>query len=314
MDGDRPVGTVDLAEDPAPVAGSFVGVRLFSGYAGWDSGQLEAEIEDGSWYVVPAEARRSHLGRPREPVAAGPAPPGRRPGPGVGIPRGPGHELSGARRLPSAVDATGTGRPDGAPGGGRRRAGPDRHAGAGLRRRPGGQLHVRRGPPTASGGSTPSSPPSSGTSTFPTGTSTPPTSVDGAALWGPPDAARNGLRELLQLLPAAPFLVSTRTHRALRLLFEVDGLRPKEPHWYLATLGTEPSPAGQGRGLGPPATRCSSASTSRGRPAYLESSKERNVPVLRPVRLRGGRGARPQGGQPDHLAHVARAPGPRDLG
>ena len=41
---------------PAPAAGSFVGARVFSGYAGWDSGQLEAEIEEGSWYVVPARA------------------------------------------------------------------------------------------------------------------------------------------------------------------------------------------------------------------------------------------------------------------
>ena len=56
VDGDRPVGTVDLAEDPTPVAPAFVGARLFSGYAGWDSGQLEAEIEEGSWYVVPADA------------------------------------------------------------------------------------------------------------------------------------------------------------------------------------------------------------------------------------------------------------------
>ncbi len=56
VDGERPVGTVDLATDPAMVAGAIVGVRLFSGYAGWDARQLEAEIEEGSWYVMPAEA------------------------------------------------------------------------------------------------------------------------------------------------------------------------------------------------------------------------------------------------------------------
>jgi putative transcriptional regulator len=56
VDGDRPVGTVDLGSDPDDVAGAMVGVRLFSGYAGWDSTQLEAEIEEGSWYVVRAEA------------------------------------------------------------------------------------------------------------------------------------------------------------------------------------------------------------------------------------------------------------------
>ena len=57
VDGDRPVGTVDLAADPSPLAASLLGARLFSGYAGWDSDQLEEEIEEGSWYVVQAEAR-----------------------------------------------------------------------------------------------------------------------------------------------------------------------------------------------------------------------------------------------------------------
>jgi putative transcriptional regulator len=64
VDGDRPVGTVDLAADPGPAGGSFVGARVFSGYAGWDSGQLEAEIDEGSWYVVPA--------RPADPISADP--------------------------------------------------------------------------------------------------------------------------------------------------------------------------------------------------------------------------------------------------
>jgi len=100
---------------------------------------------------------------------------------------------------------------------------------------------------------------------------------DGAALWGPYDAIRNGLREFLQLLPAAPFLVSGHTHRALRLLFEVDAMRPKEPHWYLATLGTEPSR--QGQGVGSALLRSMTVRIDEsGQPAYLESSKARNVP------------------------------------
>jgi putative transcriptional regulator len=47
-------GLVDLDAEPFEVLGSLVGVRVFSGYAGWERGQLEAEIEEGSWYLVDA--------------------------------------------------------------------------------------------------------------------------------------------------------------------------------------------------------------------------------------------------------------------
>jgi putative transcriptional regulator len=57
VDAERPVGTIDLSSDPALIGALLVGARLFSGYSGWDSDQLEEEIEEGSWYVVPAEAR-----------------------------------------------------------------------------------------------------------------------------------------------------------------------------------------------------------------------------------------------------------------
>ena len=30
-------------------------MRVFAGYAGWGSGQLEGEIGEGAWYVVDAE-------------------------------------------------------------------------------------------------------------------------------------------------------------------------------------------------------------------------------------------------------------------
>ncbi len=99
----------------------------------------------------------------------------------------------------------------------------------------------------------------------------------GAALWGPPGAPRNGLRELVELLPTAPFLVSAHTHRALQLLFGVEALRPKEPHWYLATVGTEPARQGTGVGTALLHSMMDRIDES-GHPAYLESSKERNVP------------------------------------
>ncbi len=62
--GDRPesgfqklagdYGLVDLDAAPADLVSDLVGLRVFSGYAGWGSGQLEAELTEGSWYVVNA--------------------------------------------------------------------------------------------------------------------------------------------------------------------------------------------------------------------------------------------------------------------
>ena len=101
--------------------------------------------------------------------------------------------------------------------------------------------------------------------------------LDGAAVWGPPERQlhRQSLRELFQLLPTAPFL-APRLLRALRLLFEIDSLHPSEPHWYLATIGTEPGR--QGHGVGSALLRSVLARVDEGgAPAYLESSKERNV-------------------------------------
>jgi putative transcriptional regulator len=47
-------GLVDLDAPPGSVVPDLMGIRVFSGYAGWGADQLEAEIEEGSWYVVAA--------------------------------------------------------------------------------------------------------------------------------------------------------------------------------------------------------------------------------------------------------------------
>jgi putative transcriptional regulator len=58
-DGFEPIvdglGVLDLAADPSDVRAALDRLRVFSGYAGWDAGQLEAEIEEGAWYVLDAD-------------------------------------------------------------------------------------------------------------------------------------------------------------------------------------------------------------------------------------------------------------------
>lgn len=64
-DDDVPVGfrevsgTLGLLDLDTPVElldGSLDGLRIFAGYAGWGAAQLDGEIQEGSWYVVPALA------------------------------------------------------------------------------------------------------------------------------------------------------------------------------------------------------------------------------------------------------------------
>jgi GNAT superfamily N-acetyltransferase len=102
--------------------------------------------------------------------------------------------------------------------------------------------------------------------------------LSGAALWRPPDTPRHAVKELVELLPTAPYLLSPHTIGALNLMFTVEGLHPTESHWYLFTLGTAPDR--QGHGVGSALLRSMLARVDEaGEPAYLESSKERNVPL-----------------------------------
>ena len=73
-DGDEPpgvrrligaLGLVDLDAEPEQVIGGVAGLRIFAGYAGWSEGQLEGEIDSGSWYVVQAEARDAFTDTPQ---------------------------------------------------------------------------------------------------------------------------------------------------------------------------------------------------------------------------------------------------------
>jgi putative transcriptional regulator len=49
------LGLLDLDAPPRLLAPAITSLRVYAGYAGWSPGQLEAEIDEGAWYVVTAD-------------------------------------------------------------------------------------------------------------------------------------------------------------------------------------------------------------------------------------------------------------------
>jgi GNAT superfamily N-acetyltransferase len=100
---------------------------------------------------------------------------------------------------------------------------------------------------------------------------------EGASLWIPPGGdftegwggALFALRSLLAMRLAV--------RRGAQLFAELARHHPHDAHWYLPVLGTAPEHQGRGVGsalLAPALARCD----AEGLPAYLESSKAKNIP------------------------------------
>ncbi len=104
--------------------------------------------------------------------------------------------------------------------------------------------------------------------------------IMGAALWSPPGKWKPPWPALLRSAPAFLRIIGPRLRAAVSLMGVIDRKHPKEPHYYLSTLGTHPDFQGKGVAsalMRPVLDRCD----ADGIPAYLESSKEANVPFYK---------------------------------
>jgi GNAT superfamily N-acetyltransferase len=103
----------------------------------------------------------------------------------------------------------------------------------------------------------------------------------GGAYWDPPGEWKTRPLDVLRLAPLMLRGMRTRTLRALQGLGRMERAHAAHPdHWYLAVLGTRPDRQGEGLGsalLAPVLRRCD----EEGVGAYLESSKESNIPYYR---------------------------------
>jgi ribosomal protein S18 acetylase RimI-like enzyme len=101
----------------------------------------------------------------------------------------------------------------------------------------------------------------------------------GAMLWNPPGQRPHGLLFDTSLVPATIRITSLRGFaRGMSAINLMEKNHPKEPHYYLLAIGVDPPMQGHGVGsalLQPMVERLD----AEGVPAYLESSKERNIPL-----------------------------------
>lgn len=101
--------------------------------------------------------------------------------------------------------------------------------------------------------------------------------VLGCGNWMPPGTWPPPAWRQLATLPGLAWTLRSRLGVASAAYGALMRARPREPHWYLAGLGTDPPAQRAGVGselMRSRLARCDAA----GLPAYLESSKESNVP------------------------------------
>ena len=99
----------------------------------------------------------------------------------------------------------------------------------------------------------------------------------GCAIWLAPGTWRPPLRRQIIALPTAILRLRSRLAVASTTYGALLAVHPERPHWYLSGIGTDPPVQGTGVGGALMRSRLARCDAAR-QPAYLESSKESNVP------------------------------------
>jgi putative transcriptional regulator len=60
------LASLDLNRQPSDVALAVEGIRVFSGYSGWDAAQLDGELQTGSWIVVESDLEDAFTASPAD--------------------------------------------------------------------------------------------------------------------------------------------------------------------------------------------------------------------------------------------------------
>jgi len=102
--------------------------------------------------------------------------------------------------------------------------------------------------------------------------------VQAAAIWRPPNTWHIPFHQYLTNGPKLLGIFGPYAFRALQSMDRLEKRHPRAPHWYLQAIGTDPP--FQGKGYGGVLLRHRLAIVdATGLPAYLEASKESNVPL-----------------------------------
>jgi ribosomal protein S18 acetylase RimI-like enzyme len=107
------------------------------------------------------------------------------------------------------------------------------------------------------------------------------TGYESVALWRPPGAWHIPFHQYIT--NGAAFIDIFGLGGAMQVMGAMDVIEkrhPHEPHWYLQAIGTDPARQGKGYG-GVVMRRQLALADAADMPAYLESSKEANIPIYK---------------------------------